>query len=171
MLRANPFTPLNNMVGPNGERWMPVHTLVPHSKAGATIAAVKALFDRHADAFDEHGIGVGFLLATVSTNGFVVEPVVFTPDALNELHEATVEDSVLKRMQRFDANPPAARATAKLREELIDLFCQLGGIHMQIGKAYPYREGLRPESWRLVSAVKDIVDPEHRVNPGSLGLD
>ncbi len=42
---------------------------------------------------------------------------------------------------------------------------------MQIGKAYPYREGLRPESWRLVSAVKDIVDPEHRVNPGSLALD
>jgi FAD/FMN-containing dehydrogenase len=42
---------------------------------------------------------------------------------------------------------------------------------MQIGKSYPYREGLRPESWRLVEALKKTVDPEGRVNPGSLGLD
>lgn len=171
ILRANPFTPLNNMVGPNGERWVPVHTLVPHSKAASTLSAVKALFARHRDTMDEHGIGVGFLLATVSTNGFVIEPVFFTPDALTEIHRHTVEDSALENMACFDANPSAAEATARIRRELIELFQDVGGIHMQIGKSYPYREGLRAESWRLVEALKTAVDPERRVNPGSLGLD
>ena len=171
ILRANPFTPLNNMVGPRGERWTPVHTIVPHSKAASTLAAVNELFARHQAEIDEHGIGVGYLLATISTNGFVIEPVFFTPDELNEIHKATVEEAVLKKLPCFDANPAAAAVTAKLRQELINLFEQVGGIHMQIGKSYPYRAGLRPESWRLVEAVKDAVDPERRVNPGSLGLD
>lgn len=171
ILRANPFTPLNNMIGPNGERWAPVHTLVPHSKALSAMAAIKAVFERNKRALDQHGIGVGFLLATVSTNIFVIEPVFFTPDALNEIHKATVEEQVLKNISGFAANPVAAETTARIRKELIDVFLEIGGIHMQIGKAYPYREGLRPESWRLVEAVKDAVDPHRRVNPGSLGLD
>ncbi|MDX1517438.1 MAG: FAD-binding oxidoreductase, partial [Woeseiaceae bacterium] len=171
ILRANPFTPLNNMVGPNGERWVPVHVLVAHSQAEAVLSGVLAVLDKHDAAMEEHGIGWGYLLATVSTNGFVIEPVFFTPDALNEIHEATVEEHVLKKMRRFDANPAAAAVTAGIRAELLQLFNDAGGIHMQIGKAYPYRTGLRPESWRVIDALKSAVDPERRVNPGSLGLD
>ena len=171
ILRANPFTPLNNMVGPNGERWVPVHTIVPHSKAESTLAAVKALFDEHDALMEEQGIGFGFLLATVSTTGFVIEPVFFTPDELNELHRETVEDHVLKKMPGFEPNPAASAATASIRAELIELFSEVGGIHMQIGKSYPYRDGLMPESWRIVESVKAALDPDGRVNPGSLGLD
>ena len=171
ILRANPFTPLNNMVGPNGERWVPVHTIVPHSKAESTMRAVLDVFERNDAVMEQHGIGVGFLLATISTNGFVIEPVFFTPDELNEIHRATVEDNVLKRMTGFDANPAAQAATADIRRQVIEAFADAGGIHMQIGKSYPYRQGLRPESWRVVEALKDAVDPGRRVNPGSLGLD
>lgn len=171
ILRANPFTPLNNVVGPNGERWVPVHTIVPHSKAESTMAAVRALFDRHDDLMEEHGIGYGFLLTTVSFNGFVIEPVFFTPDSLHEIHKQTVEASVLKKMPCFDANPAASEATAMIRAELIDVFQKAGGIHMQIGKAYPYKQGLKDASFDLVKAIKQAVDPNARVNPGSLGLD
>ena len=83
----------------------------------------------------------------------------------------TVEDNVLKKMPGFEANPEAQAMTAEIRAQIIDLFCEVGGIHMQIGKSYPYRDGLRPESWRVVEALKDAVDPNRRVNPGSLGLD
>ena len=171
ILRANPFTPLNNMVGPNGERWVPVHALIPHSMAMQLYEDVRRLFDSHEALMDEHGIGFGFLLTVISTNCFVIEPVFFTPDSLNELHEATIEKKVLKKMAGFDANPAAAEATSRLRSELIELFCERGAVHLQIGKSYPYREGLRPESWRIVEAVKRSVDPRGRVNPGSLGLD
>lgn len=171
ILRANPFSPLNNMIGPNGERWLPVHTLVPHSKAEATLAGVNALFAKHEALMEEHGIGTGMLFATVSTNCFVIEPVFFTPDALTEIHAETVESDVLARMPGFEANPAASEATARIRQDLIGYFAEVGGVHLQIGKAYPYREGLRTESWALIDQIKQALDPGGRINPGALGLD
>ena len=32
VVRANPFQPLHNMLGPAGERWVPLHGLLPHSR-------------------------------------------------------------------------------------------------------------------------------------------
>ncbi|MDJ0709232.1 MAG: FAD-binding oxidoreductase [Woeseiaceae bacterium] len=171
ILRANPFTPLNNMVGPNGERWVPVHTIVPHSSAAPLYAEIQALFEEHDALMAEHGIGCGFLLTTIAHNGFAIEPVFFTPDSLNELHRHTVEESVLKKMPCFESNPAASEATATIRKELLEVFRKAGGIHMQIGKSYPYREGLHAESYDLVESIKRAVDPECRVNPGALGLD
>ena len=171
ILRANPFTPLNNVVGPNGERWTPVHTIVPHSRALETLNKVNALFDEQREEIDRLGIGVGFLLALISNNGFVIEPVFFTPDAMAEIHEDTIEESVLRSLSGFADNPEARALTAKLRAGAIDVFESMGGVHMQIGKAYPYYEGLRPESWRVVEGIKQTVDPEGRINPGSLGLE
>ena len=65
ILRANPFTPLNNVLGPRGERWVPVHVLVPHSRALAVTAAVEAFFERNAGTIERFDIGVG-------TSGFEV---------------------------------------------------------------------------------------------------
>jgi FAD/FMN-containing dehydrogenase len=171
ILRANPFTPLNNVVGPRGERWVPIHTIVPHSKAQSTLAAINRLFEKRQSEIDAHGIGMGYLLALISTNGFVIEPVLFTPDAMTEIHEDTVEDGVFKSLPGFPPNEKARAVTASIRRDLIDLFADVGGIHMQIGKSYPYREGLRPESWRVVEDIKKALDPQSRINPGSLGLD
>ena len=47
VLRANPFPPVNSMLGPNGERWVPVHGIVRHSQALATVTAITALFEDH----------------------------------------------------------------------------------------------------------------------------
>ncbi|MEM9209365.1 MAG: FAD-binding oxidoreductase, partial [Pseudomonadota bacterium] len=150
--------------------WVPVHTLVPHSKATSTMDGINAIFARHEPLMTAHGIGTGILYATVSTNAFVIEPVFFTPDALTEIHKETVEGDVLARLPGFDANPAAANATATVRQALIDFFAEVGGVHLQIGKAYPYRDGLRPESWRVISQIKQALDPGGRVNPGALGF-
>lgn len=171
IIRANPFTPLNNMVGPRGERWVPIHTLLPHSKAQSVTDKTYAVFEDHASELEAHGIGTGFLFAAVSTNAFVLEPVFFTPDALNEIHREYVEDSVLAKLPGFEANAEAAAVTARVRQALIDLYEQEGGIHMQIGKSYPYRTGLHRDSLALVEKIKQAVDPACRVNPGALGLD
>ena len=171
IIRANPFTPLNNMVGPNGERWVPIHTLLPHSKAHSVTEKTYAVFEEHREEMERFGIGTGFLFAAVSTNCFVLEPVFFTPDSLNEIHREYVEDGVLAKISGFDASPEAAAVTAKLRQALIDLYEREGGIHMQIGKSYPYRTGLDSDAYAIVEQVKKLLDPEGRVNPGALGFD
>lgn len=170
IIRANPFTPLNNMVGPNGERWVPIHTLLPHSKAESVTAKTYEIFESFRSELEQFGIGTGFLFAAVSTNCFVLEPVFFTPDSLDEIHREYVEDSVLSKLPGFEENPDASAVTAKIRQALIDMYEQEGGIHMQIGKSYPYRTGLHKDSLELIEKIKNAVDPNGRVNPGALGL-
>ena len=170
ILRANPFTPLNNVVGPQGERWAPVHALIPHSGAITVIDGVEKIFTDHRELMEREGIGAGFLFATVSTNCFVVEPVFFWPDAMTEIHRNTVEPGVLKRLPGFDKNLQARHAVAQIRQELLEFFCNMGASHLQVGKSYLYKEGLKSPSWELVRQLKNILDPGNRINPGALGL-
>lgn len=169
--RSNPFGPLNSMLGPEGERWLPIHGMFPHSKVQEAYAAVEALFDRHREHSEKLGIGTGYLFATVATNGFIVEPVFFWPDEIDKIHKATVEANHLAKLKGFPANLEAREMVAKLRSELIELLSDLGAVHTQIGKSYRYRKGLKPGAWGLVKSLKNVLDPTGRINPGSLGLD
>lgn len=171
LVRANPFGPVNSMLGPEGERWVPVHGLLPHSKTVETIGKIEDLFAGHRQDMERLGIETGYLLATVSTNCFVIEPVFFWPDEMMEIHRRSVEADHLKRLKAFEQNLPAREAVVRLRADLGRLLQESGAVHLQVGKAYRYREGLKPESYALVSALKDVLDPAHRINPGCLGLD
>lgn len=171
LMRANPFGPVNNMVGPDGERWVPVHGLVPHSRALETMERIEVLFARHAEEWRRLSIQTGYLLATVSTSCFVIEPVFFWPDELMEIHRRSVDAAHLARLRGFERNIAARNAVAEARHELVSLFSELGAAHLQVAKAYPYREALRPEAFAIIAALKKIVDPANRMNPGCLGLD
>jgi hypothetical protein len=170
LVRSNPFGPVNNMLGPGGERWAPVHALLPHSRAKEAMDRIEAVFDQNRETLQENDIHVGYLLATVSTNCFVIEPVFFWPDELMEIHRRSVQPEHLKRLNTFPANHVARAAVGHVRGQLTELFRDIGAVHLQIGKSYRYREGLRSESFELVRSLKKLLDPGNRINPGSLGL-
>ncbi|NMP30108.1 FAD-binding oxidoreductase [Thalassotalea sp. M1531] len=170
VLRANPFNPLNNMIGPNGERWAPVHTLVPHSKAKQAHQISEAIFSKYSKKIAEFGIGIGYLVATVSSHVFVLEPVFFWPDELNELHNEAVESAHLKRLEGFKASPEARAVVSEIRLALIDGYNELGGVHMQIGKSYPFIEGIAKENRALIKGIKALLDSDGLINPKALGL-
>jgi hypothetical protein len=46
----------------------------------------------------------------------------------------------------------------------------MGGIHLQVGKWYPFRDSLEPATFETLGAIKGALDPHRLVNPGSLGL-
>ncbi|MFK7888451.1 MAG: FAD-binding oxidoreductase [Gammaproteobacteria bacterium] len=170
ILRANPFTPLNNVVGPKGERWAPIHVMVPHSRAVATTRAVMDYFASQQAVLDQHDIGIGYLFATVAQNGFVIEPVFYWPDAMGALHADTVESHIFKKLPGFEADTAAREAVATLRAGLNDVFARQGGIHMQIGKGYPFKETHNKAAYNIIEKMKAAVDPKGHINPGSLGL-
>lgn len=170
VLRANPFPPVNSMLGPSGERWVPVHGIVNHGKALETIEAIIALYAANAAEMERLEVGAGYMFVAAGSTGFLIEPVFFWPDAYDLLHEDAVEPAHLARLKRFPQNPPARALVERLRADIIAIFGRMGGMHMQIGRAYPLQHRLEPAGWRLLEAVKTTVDPQRRMNPGVLGL-
>ncbi len=168
--RANPFGPVNSMLGPEGERWLPVHGLFPHSLFLEAYEATERLFEEHRERSDALGVGTGYLFASVSTNCCVLEPVFFWPDELLDIHETAVEPSHLARLPRHAANPEARGHVHQLRSQLIELYSRMGASHLQVGRSYRYREALQAGPARIIDAIKAAVDGEGLMNPGALGL-
>jgi len=168
--RANPFGPVNGMLGPAGERWVPSHVLVSHSNAVSSYQAILSLFAKYEKEFNHYKIETGFLYAIISTNAFVLEPVFFWPDSTEELHRESVEADHLAKLPVHEENLAAREFVAKVRSEFADLFTEVGGVHMQIGKSYRYADGIEPNTFGLIEAIKEAVDPNNQVNPGALGM-
>lgn len=171
IVRANPFGPVNGMLGPEGERWVPCHGLFPHSKIVEAYQATENVLDKYKEKIDEHDIGMGYLYAIVSTHCFTLEPVFFWPDSYTEIHEHSVENDHLAKLKKHDENLEARSVVQAIRTELVELYTALGAVHMQIGKTYQYKEGLAPDTFKLIKAIKSMVDPDGRINPQSLGLE
>lgn len=168
--RGNPFGPVNAMLGPAGERWLPVHGLFPHSRAQEAYRATEEIFLGEREKSDALAVTTGYLLATVSTNCFVLEPVFFWPDEWLEIHRDAVEPAHLARLPQHPANPEARAQVDALRKQLVQRYSELGASHTQLGKSYRYRDALQPGAARLIDAIKAAVDSDGHVNPGSLGL-
>jgi D-lactate dehydrogenase (cytochrome) len=110
------------------------------------------------------------LVTTVSTTGFLIEPVFFWPGARFALHETTVEAHYLKKLPKLAHDEAAAACVDRLREGILDIFEAHGATHFQIGRTYRYAQTRDPMTLALLQAVKSHVDPKGLMNPGSLGL-
>jgi FAD/FMN-containing dehydrogenase len=171
VLRGDPFVPMTSAIGPEGERWAPVHGIVPLSDAAATWSAVRRLFAEHGERMQRDGVVIGILSAIVGGTALVIEPVFYWPGPRTPYYERVLGPEALARFRHFPESREAARTVAELRQRLVELFLSRGAAHFQIGKTYLYREGRRPEAWKLLEAIKTAVDPRRLMNPGSLGLE
>jgi len=171
ILRANPFPPPNSMLGPDGERWVPVHGFLPHSRLVEAWERIEALYAENANVMTRLDVNAGALLAAVSRSACLIEPVFFWPDAMNPLHRAAVEPDHLKKLKGFPEGPEARALVAELRAGIIAIFRSLEATHLQIARTYPLNASLDPAAWDILSALKRAVDPKGLMNPGSLGLE
>ncbi|MEM9301708.1 MAG: FAD-binding oxidoreductase [Pseudomonadota bacterium] len=171
VLRAQPFTPPTVILGPEGERWVPVHGIVPHSRGAETFAALEALYASHRSATERLDIDVGYLMTTIAGGALLIEPVFYWPDARTVYHDEVLEDAVLSRLKRFEENPEAAALVAELRKATVEVFRSHGGTHFQIGRTYPYGRDLEPATLALLRGIKAQLDPQGLMNPGALSID
>lgn len=170
ILRANPFPPPNSMLGPNGERWVPVHGFLPHSRLVEAWDRLQQLWADHAEAMQRLEVETGALIAATGRTSCLIEPVFFWPGRHNPLHKQAIEPDHMAKLGEHPDNPEANRLVETLRGEVIALFRELGAIHLQVARAYPLKASHDSAAWAMLEALKRQVDPKNLMNPGSLGL-
>ncbi len=168
MMAANPFAAWNSMLGPQGERWAPVHAIVPHSKAAAVFNALQALFAREQAGMDAHGLFIGTLMSSVGAQAVVIEPCIYWPDSHNAFHVRTVDADHRERIGCPGEHLPARAAADRLKRQIADVMRAHGAANLQLGKFYDYRAGRDPAALALLDAVKAQLDPRGLMNPGVL---
>ena len=169
-VRALPFAPLTNILGPKGERWVPLHGILPHASVAGFHAGLLEFQARRRAEMEALGVWIGTMFATVSSTGLLYEIALYWPDAPTAYHQAVLGDEHLRNVAGHAANAAAAALAADIKRELLALFAVHGAAHFQIGRAYGYVDRLDPSALALLQALKATLDPQGLMNPGALGL-
>lgn len=169
-VRSVPFAPLFNILGPGGERWVPMHGVLAHDRVVAFNEAFHALLASRKADMERLGVWIGTMFSPVGPSGFLYEIALYWPDARTDYHLTTLGTEYIAALKDFPANPEARSYTNELKEAIIALYQDFGAGHFQIGRAYPYQSRMSDPAKALLGAVKRQLDPQRLMNPGALGL-
>lgn len=167
---AMPFMPLYNVRSPLGERWVPIHGLLPFSRVAAFRKELAAYYASHEARMKQLKIRYGAMFMTVGTNAFLYEPVFYWEDGYNVTQERLLPTGYQATLPQFPDNPEGRQLVDEMKRGIADIFQRHGAAHLQIGKFYPYLRGRDPATAKLIRDLKQVIDPQRRLNPGSLGL-
>jgi D-lactate dehydrogenase (cytochrome) len=170
LVRARPFAPLFNTLGPNGERWVPLHGYLPHLQVPQFhLAVCEILRARQAD-MQRLGVWCGGMFMTLGSSAFLYELALYWPGAPSAYHRLTLPAGYLAALPPAAHHPETSEFVDRLKRELVALYSRHQAVHFQLGKTYPYASVLSPEPLALVRAVKHALDPDGLLNPGALEL-
>ncbi len=167
--RAEPF-PDHQMLSPKGQRQLPFHTILPFSEVCGFHTDLEELYRRNSDLMQKHGISSVAVFSSMSTNGFLYEPVLQWYAVPESFHRRHTNPAIIEKAEKNEPNLDAREVAQSLRSQIIDLMYEHGGIHLQIGKVYPYLRGRDPALVHALRELKHLVDPKSLINPGALGL-
>ncbi|MDG1463179.1 MAG: FAD-binding oxidoreductase [Gammaproteobacteria bacterium] len=168
VLMAMPFIPLYPILGPQGQRWVPMHGIMPFSKLIAFNKKLDELYDSYAERMDAAKVEKAAMYTTISTSGFLFEPVFYWQDDRTVFHKRYLPQEYLDVLPEYDANPEGRALVAEMKDAIQDVFTEFGAVHMQLGKAYTYMRGREAQSSALIRDIKAKVDPKGLMNPGGL---
>ncbi len=170
--REQPFAPIGAlMIGSAGECAVPTNCFLPLSQAQQATAALETFFRENAALMQQHGI-TRTCLYMAAGNTFGIQPILYWHDAFSLLRQRFSSPEQRAHFGQPSPDVSARAAAIDLRARMISLFRDLGAVHHQIGKLYPYREAFKgTASWEAVKALKALLDPQYLMNPGALGLE
>lgn len=167
--RSRPFRPVKALLGPAGERWLPLHGIFPAQSAAAAMDRLEAVLAETAVERARHDVRVT-LLASAYKHRVLIEPQLFWPDALTAVHRRMATADQVARYGARQEQSAARELAHDLRRRLITALDSAGAAHFQIGRTYAANPGVDAatiDAWR---ALKSRFDPAGTMNPGVLGL-
>lgn len=167
-LRAKPYS-IRGLVGPDGERWVPVHAVLPLSRAEDCMRALQAKLASEGTAMAIAGIQHSWIISTIGAY-VTIEPMFYWRDQLDAIHLAHLSERNQTRFGHCSVNLGARELLTRLRTELRDVMREHDAVHGQMGRFYPYLPLLDSATQALVSRIKHTLDPARTMNPGVLGL-
>ena len=167
-LRAKPYS-IRGLVGPDGERWVPVHAILPLSRATACMRDLWDQLQRYEAQFQQAGIFYSWIISTMGAY-ITIEPMFYWRDRLDAIHMAHLSPRNQERFANFEVHAGARALVAQVRSHMREVMAQHDAVHAQMGRFYPYLPGLSPGTQSLVQRIKTALDPQAAMNPGVLGL-
>ncbi|HEY0941431.1 MAG TPA: FAD-binding oxidoreductase [Steroidobacter sp.] len=169
-MRGRPFPPLRSALGGDGQRWVPVHGILPLGSAAAAVSEVEAMIKSRQSELDRFGVLYSPLTTNVP-NGVLYEPCFYWFDEVTELHiEATELEAAPKEWMERKNRPDIREFVHDLWLTTARILTRHGAVNFQIGRAYPYLDTVAQPYAALVRALKQQLDPVGLINPGALGL-
>ena len=167
-MRAKPYS-VRGLVGPDGERWVPIHGILPLTRAAACMNALLVKLDAESAALAAAGISHSWMIS--SSGAYItIEPMFYWKDRLDAIQLAYLSERNRVRFGGAADNLPARALVRRLRDELRDIMRAHAAEHAQLGRFYPYLPLLEPGAQALATRIKDALDPGRRMNPGVLGF-
>ena len=148
-----PFAPLTNVLGPKGERWVPLHGVLRHEDVVPFHYALQEFYAERAEDMERLGVWTGGMFTAVGQTGFLYEIAMYWPDERHAFHANMLEKDFLAKQPAYPANPEARAYVAQLKQDLVALYQKFGAAHFQLGRAYPYRKRLDPQAAALLAAL------------------
>ncbi|MEC9375938.1 MAG: FAD-binding oxidoreductase [Pseudomonadota bacterium] len=170
VLMAMPFIPLYPILGPRGQRWVPMHGIMPFSKLTEFHLRLQKLYADYSERMEQGKVEFAAMFTSISTNGFLYEPVFYWEDDRTIYHNRYLPKEYLDILPEYPSNPEGRALVDEMKHKIQDIFSEMGAIHMQIGKSYPYMRNRDSAAEDTLRAIKRQLDPEGLMNPGGLQL-
>ena len=170
VVRATPFAPLHNILGPAGERWVPLHGILPSSSVLSFHREIQDYLSGQEENMSRYGVHVGLIFSALGTGAFLIEPAFYWKDEQTVYHRTMLDQAYQDTIPSYPPNPQGAELVHAMRQHVIEMYHRYGAGHLQVGKQYPLLRDRDPAAVALLRAIKSAVDPKGLFNPGALGL-
>jgi hypothetical protein len=172
VVRATPFAPMFNVLGPSGERWVPLHGVLPHSRVAGFHQALVAFYRERADDMRRLGVWSGGMFETVGSSGFLYEIALYWPGARNAHHNAVVPPDYLAGLPSYADDPEVDAFVETLKADLIALYGEHGAVHFQLGKRWGcrFRSTHRRPAVLLPEQIESVVSADRSFKRAARGV-